>query len=495
MARLAPLSPLLTLLLTMPALAAERDDADKAIARALEVQNALSQGRQHLARSEAKQAVAVLEAKLPYIDGNRNYLAALREAYQAYAKELQRTQQTAEIERVMARLRLLDPSAKLDGIAATAAPAKQNPDLKARAQADDNDPFQQTPLANKEPGPELARQAEVAFQQERYADAEKLFERASAADASSVRLVRGDWAYCILHRCNIRLQQPSLDGAAREAIERDIRVALAMAVREPKLQDFGNQLLQRLRASGGAAATDSWSVTELANFRLFHHQSNELAERVLKQAEKSRLDAVGKWFGGEPSAWTARCDIYLHANSGEYVRAVKGLPQAHGHSTIETKEGKVVGRRIDLVADNPNLLCAAVPRELTHVVLADVFSAPLLPRWADEAMAILAEPRPNVERYLHTVDRYRRDNQLFAVGQLMTAADFPDAAAITPFYVQSVSLVDMLVNERGSRAFAIFLQDARRYGYEKALERNYQIRGFADLQQRWQRLAFAAAMH
>jgi len=155
----------------------------------------------------------------------------------------------------------------------------------------------------------------------------------------------------------------------------------------------------------------------------------------------------------------------------------------------------VVGRRIDLVADNPNLLCAAVPRELTHVVLADVFSAPLLPRWADEAMAILAEPRPNVERYLRTVDRYRRDNQLLAVGQLMTATDFPDAAAITPFYVQSVSLVDMLVNERGSRAFAIFLQDARRYGYEKALERNYQIRGFADLQQRWQRLAFAAAMH
>ncbi len=152
-----------------------------------------------------------------------------------------------------------------------------------------------------------------------------------------------------------------------------------------------------------------------------------------------------------------------------------------------------MARRIDLAGDNPNLLNAALPREVTHVVLADIFPNPLLPRWADEAMAILAEPRANVERYLQALPRCRREGGLVAVGQLLTATDFPDAAGITGFYVESISLVDMLVNERGAKAFAIFLQDARRYGYEKALERNYQIHGFAELQERWLRHAFATA--
>ena len=39
----------------------------------------------------------------------------------------------------------------------------------------------------------------------------------------------------------------------------------------------------------------------------------------------------------------------------------------------------------------------------------------------------------------------------------------------------------------GEKAFAVYLQDARRYGYEKALARNYQIKSFQDLQDRWQR--------
>jgi hypothetical protein len=47
----------------------------------------------------------------------------------------------------------------------------------------------------------------------------------------------------------------------------------------------------------------------------------------------------------------------------------------------------------------------------------------------------------------------------------------------------------MLVSLRGPKAFAIFLQDSRRYGWEKALDRSYDIRGFKELQTRWQRHA------
>ena len=74
----------------------------------------------------------------------------------------------------------------------------------------------------------------------------------------------------------------------------------------------------------------------------------------------------------------------------------------------------------------------------------------------------------------------------FAVGPLLKSTEFPDASAITGFYAQSVSLVDMLVAMKGPKEFAVFLNAARRYGYEPALKRNYGIENFRELQERWQ---------
>jgi hypothetical protein len=97
-----------------------------------------------------------------------------------------------------------------------------------------------------------------------------------------------------------------------------------------------------------------------------------------------------------------------------------------------------------------------------------------------------------LEQYLQTVPRCRRDGGLLPVGQLLQSADFPDAAGITAFYVESVSLVDMLVETYGAKTFALYLQNARRYGCEKALDRTYKIHSFAELQSAWERRAFAA---
>jgi hypothetical protein len=38
--------------------------------------------------------------------------------------------------------------------------------------------------------------------------------------------------------------------------------------------------------------------------------------------------------------------------------------------------------------------------------------------------------------------------------------------------------------------FTQFLHDGLRYGFEKALERNYGYRSFAEFEQRWSRYAF-----
>ena len=65
-----------------------------------------------------------------------------------------------------------------------------------------------------------------------------------------------------------------------------------------------------------------------------------------------------------------------------------------------------------------------------------------------------------------------------------------DSRYIRVFYAQSVALVEFLTNQRGPQTFTRFLHDGMRYGHEKALERNYGYRSFAELEQRWNQFAF-----
>jgi len=469
------------------------------------VQLALRQAQDHLKRGETRQAIEVLESRLAWINGNRDYLAALREAYTAHLKDLQLHNQDAEIPAILAKLRLYDPGAQLPGF-----PSEPKPKIRievsppsqrepaAKGKYDDSDPFQQTPVAQGPNADDLRRRAESAFSQDRFLEADQLFAQAYAQDPKPSIQSNAHWAYCRLFRVADQLNRnANVDAAQLADWEKETTEAMSMARDNVQLLQFGQKVLEqvRLRRSGKDAVVpvsaqvpvtySGWSTQESMNFRLFHHQPTEFAARLLQLAEESRNRLYEKWYGPNSTTWSPRCDIYLHATGTDYAKATGKLPQAQGHSTLEVQGGKVARRRIDLVATHPNLLGGNLPHEIMHVILADLFPQPLLPRWADEALAVLAEPRENVQRYLHLLPQIRQEGKLFAVGQLLTMPDFPEPSRITAFYVQSVSLVDMLVAERGEKEFLIFLRDAQRYGYEKALQRSYNIRTYNDLQKHW----------
>ncbi|HEV3145617.1 MAG TPA: hypothetical protein VGZ47_17110 [Gemmataceae bacterium] len=487
-------------------LRAEPPDANASPAsKELAVQLALQQAKDDLKRGETKLAVEVLESKLAWINGNRDYLATLREAYSVHLKELQRNRQDAEIPAVLAKLRLYDPSAQLPGYppepkppppVTSSPPAQREPPKPAAS--DDSDPFQQTPVAQGPNASELLRRAEIAFSRDRFLEAEDLFAKAHAQDPNAADSSNAHWGYCRLYRVAQELNRnPNADPALLSAWEQETAEALAMARDNAELSRFAHKVLEQVhvRQSGKGAVTpvsaqvrapnSGWNTQESANFRLVHQQTNEFAARLLQMAEENRRRLFERWYGPNPQGWSPRCEIYLHATGPEYAKATGKLPQAPGHSTIEVQAGKVVRRRIDLVANHPNLLGGNLPHELMHIILADLFPQPLLPRWADEALAVLAEPRENVQRYLRLLPQLRQEAKLFSVGQLLSMPEFPDPSRITAFYAESVSLVDMLVAERGEKEFLIFLRDAQRYGYEKALERNYNLRGYNDLQKHW----------
>jgi hypothetical protein len=483
-------------------LRADQPDANVSPAsKELAVQLALRQAQDHLKRGEPRQAIEILEARLAWINGNRDYLAALREAYAARLKELQLQKQDAEIPAVLAKLRLYDPSAQLPGFPAESKPAAViaiPPQPTGRVPSDDSDPFQQTPVALGPNFAELLRRAELAFNQDRFLEAEELFAKAQAQGPNAAIQSNAHWAYCRLFRvADLLNKNANVDEGQLAGLERETAEALAMARDNGLLAQFGQKVLEQVqvrRSSKGVVtpvstqvpvASDGWSSNETANFRLFHRQPIDFANRLLQMAEDNRSRLYTKWYGSNPSAWSPRCDIFLHATGADYAQATGKLPQAPGHSTLEVQGGKVVRRRIDLVANHPNLLGGNLPHEIMHVILADLFPQPLLPRWADEALAVLAEPRENVQRYLRLVPQLRQEGKLYAVGQLISMPEFPEPGRITAFYVESVSLVDMLVAQKGEKEFLIFLRDAQRYGYEKALERNYNLRNYNDLQSHW----------
>ncbi len=343
-----------------------------------------------------------------------------------------------------------------------------------------------------------------------YEAAGRLFEQAEKTLKGSVGAARERWAYCKIHGVVNDLNRQSGPLAAAQDLEREVRLAQSMS---PKLDGIGRDLLRRIQErqgttpGTGAPATppveeavievkhtprqgDRWAMAETKHFRILHLQSAEVAEKAARLAESARLASAKKWFGEALPPWETRCDIYLFNTAEDYSRATSQSPQCPGHSTMPMEGARVLERRIDLHCDDPNYSVGVLPHEVTHVTLAGRFPA-ALPRWADEGMAVLSEPRDRVERHLRNLPNHAQQQQLFPIGQLMQQFDkkYPEPQRIGAFYAQSVSLVDYLSRLRGPPVFAQFVAEGMRGGYEAALRKFYNLKSFDDLDVAWQRHA------
>jgi hypothetical protein len=524
-----------------PAATAPSNGPD-AMANTLAVQRALLRGRQLLHEADPGAAVAVLEAQLSRINGNREYLQLLRDAYREYVKVLSFKNQQGEARKYLERLSILDPEAAREKPAtATVAPsgppvppvkAPPKPALIARGK-NPEDPFALF-NENKETGPSghdnpqrpntegkpvseragahnqqvarnLLAQAEEEYGRKCYGKARLLFDQAYQADQQATAASKDRWAYCKLHHV---VEELNRKGAAPEALadlEHEVRAALDLA---PRLDATGKWLLQEIndRKKGTGTGTgdvavpvlvshkgrgaDGWYIAETANFRVFHRQSRELAEQAAQVAEQTRAAMARKWFGRVNGDWEPKCQLYLHGDAREYSNSTGVSASSPGHSRIESERGRVIGRRIHVRCDHPGMLTGVLPHETTHVVLAGQFGGHAVPRWADEGMAVLTEPEDKVAMHRKNLARCRQWGQLFAVRELMESNDYPEARRVSAFYAQSVSLVDFLARERGSVAFAQFLRDALKDGYQAALRKHYNFRSFEELETCWKKSAF-----
>jgi hypothetical protein len=364
----------------------------------------------------------------------------------------------------------------------------------------DDDPFADSNAV----APTAAQAAEMAhlrFLKRDYPAAAKLFEQAKKQGEASSPTADEEWGYCKLFVVVQGLKQPETL-ASSEDCEREVRQAMALS---PKLDEWGRKILAQLKDRPTADPTTfqirhiprregtGWAVAETPNFRVIHNQPVEYAERVARVAEATRLAQSRKWFGAPTPTWAKRCDVVLHATAADYSQATHTPPSSPGHSTMENRGEEVVSRRIDLHCDDPNMLVGVLPHETTHVVLSGRFGPRPVPRWADEGMAVLAEPADRIDRHLRNLPMHRDEQRLFKAADLLRMDNYPSADRVGAFYAQGVSLVDFLCKEKNPQVFARFLREAQQDGYEQALERHFGYRSFGDLDQAWERAAFTVA--
>jgi hypothetical protein len=143
---------------------------------------------------------------------------------------------------------------------------------------------------------------------------------------------------------------------------------------------------------------------------------------------------------------------------------------------------------VNLRADHPQMIAAILPHEVTHVVLADLFTQQQIPRWADEGMAVLAEPLNEQISRTAELTGPLKEGRVFKLSELM-AIDYPSAESWSLYYAQSVSLTQFLVELGTPEQFVTFVRGAQQKGVEESLNSVYKIAGFPELENRWQTYA------
>jgi hypothetical protein len=460
--------------------------AQEPVERTLAVQNALAAAEKHLAADHPADAVAAHEAQLPSADGRPAFLDALRRAYAAELKHLEKNPSPERAAALARRLALLgtEPTTPVAAVAL--------PEVAPATTA--------APSAAVAPAPATAvAEARTLFQQGKYAEAAAKFAAARGA-APLTQDEAAAWAYCRIRAAADTVNPPTCDPAAAAAAEQDVADALRLAPGNAELERVGKQVQAVARARAGnrvaapasAALPGDWETVETPSFRVRHKGNKALAESVAAAGEAKRDETFKRWSGPAGGAWNPKCEVVLHPTAECYTSMTGKPAGGTGHATVNLAGGRATARRIDLRADDPALVPNALPRELTHVVLADLFPNTPPPRWAEEGMAVLAGAPDEVSRYVRTLGRCARGGELLPTAALLELKDFPPADKITGFYCASVTLVDFLVKQKGEQHFLMFLRDCQRYGTTQALRRQYDLDGPTGLEQAWRRAALEA---
>ncbi|MBI2478677.1 MAG: hypothetical protein HYV60_08600 [Planctomycetia bacterium] len=226
--------------------------------------------------------------------------------------------------------------------------------------------------------------------------------------------------------------------------------------------------------SAKAAAT---RFSESTNFVVRSYLAQPRADEDARHCE-SLCCELHKTLLGEEEArvWQPKCEVVLHPSRGSYLQAVgRGGEQTVGSSAIRIKSGKVLHRRIDLLADDRSRALSALRHELIHVLFAELFPQAVPPRWAEEGLALLNDSDDKQVRHLNDLREAVETSTTIPLNRLFAAVDYPTGWQRAVFYGQSMSVVEYLTQLDAPDQFLRFVQLSLDAGHVHALRTVYKI--------------------
>jgi hypothetical protein len=250
---------------------------------------------------------------------------------------------------------------------------------------------------------------------------------------------------------------------------------------------FAGEQAVAVRQEGG------WVVCETAHFAVWASISTDEAKATAHLCETLHRELQSVWFERPPADWPSKCVVVLHASSADFAAAISQPgTRAVGCITLQVDRGAVIFRRIDLRCDRPNWRSSALPHELTHAVLADRLNGRPLPLWADEGLAVLAEPETTRTARDRALLAAVRSGRTVPIPALLHLTSQPGPDLREAFYGQSAILVSRLIERKSPSAFLAFLERTQQVGDEAALRECYRIDGVSGLARLWSEYANAA---
>ncbi|HVU89063.1 MAG TPA: hypothetical protein VHD36_17195 [Pirellulales bacterium] len=233
----------------------------------------------------------------------------------------------------------------------------------------------------------------------------------------------------------------------------------------------------------------SWIIEDTENFSICRPANYQSRPDLAAAVEKVRAELCKSWLCEEDrKAWNPRCQIVIHGRLEGYIKEVgPGARQTTGSSLIDFDKDQVVLRRIDIRGDRADWFTEALPHEMTHVVLADRFTHVQIPHWADEGMAIQADPVAKQRLHGRDLRAAVAAGGEFRLAELLTLDSYPHPSRMGAFYGQSASLVDFLMRVGSKEQLVTFVLTATDQGYDVALREVYDIAGVGALEQQWRR--------
>lgn len=232
----------------------------------------------------------------------------------------------------------------------------------------------------------------------------------------------------------------------------------------------------------------SWLVEETDNFSICRPVNYQMKPDLAAAIEKLREELCDTWLPkAQKESWNPKCHIVVHARVEGYVKEVgPGAGQTTGSSLIDFDKDSVALRRIDIRGDRDNWFTEALAHELTHIILADRFTHVQIPHWADEGMAIQADPL--AKRRLHGRDLRRgRFWRRIPSGRAIDAGPVSSSVSYGDFLWAEHSLVEYLTRIGTKEQLVTFVLEATADGYDAALRKVYKIAGVNVLEHQWRR--------